>query len=145
MAQVFPLSAQVVYDTLVNDTVFMDFVGEYTFKAAPGTPVPAVSIVTPGQDIPSVNTVEGVEVIIHDVASIRRRDYLTTDSDLIPDWSVYLICWEPGRGIDLTNAVMRMMTIFSGATSSEVVATADGIGAQVQTLVRIPADMPILA
>lgn len=121
----------------------MAMLGEYTFKSAPGAPVPSMSIVTPGQDLPSVDSVTGVEVVIHDIASVRRRDYLTSPSDLIVDWKVYLIAWEPANGTALTNAVIRMMQIFSGATSTEVVATADGIGAQVQTLVTIPADMPI--
>ena len=144
MAQSFPVSAQIVYDTLLADATFMGLLGEYTFKAAPGAPVPSISIVTPGQDLPPVESVTGVEVVIHDVAAIRRRDYLTSSSDLVADWKVYLICWEPSTGISLSNAVIRMMQIFSGATSMEVVATADGIGAQVQTLVTIPADKPIL-
>ena len=143
MAQVFPVSAQIIYDTLAADAVFMDALGEYTFKVSPGAPVPALSVVTPGQDLPSVESVSGVEVVIHDVGSVRRRDYLSSVSDFIVDWKVYLIAWEPANGVALTNAVIRMMQIFSGATSTEVVATADGIGAQVQTLVTIPADMPI--
>ena len=143
MAQVFPLSAQIIYDTLVSDATFMSFVGEYRFRADKNTAVPAISIVTPGQDLPAVKSTTGVEVVIHDAASVRRRDYYDS-SNLIADWKVYLICWEPSVGIDLTNAVFRMMQRFSGSNSMEVVATADGLGAQVQTLVMIPADKPIL-
>ena len=143
MSQVFPLSAQIIYDTLVADSVFMDSVGEYEFASNPGTTHKALSIVTPGQDLPSVKSVSGIEVVIHDIASIRRRDYYDS-SDLLADWKVYLICWTPGNGTDLTNAVLQMMRRFSGSTSSEVVATADGLGALVQTLVMIPADKPIL-
>ena len=143
MTQTFPLSAQIIYDTLAADTVFMSSVGEYEFASNPGIKHPALSIVTPGQDLPSVKTVTGIEVVIHDVASIRRRDYYDS-FDLLADWKVYLICWSPGNGTDLTNAVLQAMRRFSGSTSTEVVATADGIGAIVQTLLTIPADMPIL-
>ena len=143
VAQQFPTSAQVVYDTLSADSQFMTFVGSYEFKA--GQSSPALSIVTPGQDLPSVKKVSGIEVIIHDVADIRRRDYLTADTDIIIDWKVFFICWEPVNGTILTAAVARAMERFAGSASIETVAVADGIGAQVQTLLVVKGDMPILA
>ena len=143
MAQQFPTSAQVIYDTLVADTTFMAFVGSYEFKA--GQTVPAVSIVTPGQDLPSVKKVSGVEVVIHDAADVRRKDYLTDSSDIIVDWSVFFICWEPATGLELTAAVSRAMERFSGSVSLETVAVADGLGAQVQTKLIVKGDMPVLA
>ena len=143
MAQQFPTSAQVIYDVLSADTVFSSLLGEYVFKA--GQTVPAMSIVTPGQDLPSVKEVTGIEVVIHDAADIRRRDYLTTSSDLLIDWKVFFICWKPATGLDLTAAVSRAMERFSGSMSFETVAVADGIGAQVQTMLTIKGDMPILA
>ena len=143
MAQQFPTSAQVIYDTLVADTTFMAFVGSYEFKA--GQTVPAVSIVTPGQDLPSVKKVSGVEVVIHDAADVRRKDYLTDSSDIIVDWSVFFICWEPATGLELTAAVSRAMERFSGSMSFETVAVADGLGAQVQTKLIVKGDMPVLA
>jgi len=143
VAQTFPTSAQVIYDTLVADTDFMAFVGSYKFRA--GQTVPAVSIVTPGQDLPSIEKVSGIEVVIHDAANVRRRDYLTSSSDIIIDWSVFFICWEPATGLELTAAVARAMERFSGSVSFETVAVADGLGAQVQTKLVIRGDMPILA
>lgn len=143
MAQQLPTSAQVIYETLIADTVFPSLVGEYTFKA--GQTAPAISIVTPGQDLPSIKEISGIEVVIHDAADVKRRDYLTTASDIYIDWKVFFICWEPARGIDLTAAVSRAMQRFAGSTSFETVSVADGIGAQVQTMLVIKGDMPILA
>ena len=88
MAQQFPTSAQVIYDTLAADSTFMSFLGSYEFRA--GQSVPAISIVTPGRDLPAVKKVTGVEVIIHDAADVRRLDYVTTSSDVIVDWKVFL-------------------------------------------------------
>ena len=142
MAQSFPTSAQVIYDTLATDSDFLALIGEYTFKA--GQTVPAMSIVTPGQDLPSVKKVSGIEVVIHDAADVKRRDYLTSNADLFIDWKVFFICWEPATGLFLTAAVARAMQRFAGSMSFETVAVADGIGAQVQTMLIIKGDMPIL-
>lgn len=143
MAQQFPTSAQVVYETLANDTEFLSFIGEYKFRA--GQVTPALSIVTPGEDLPAVKEVTGVEVVIHDAADVKRKDYLTESPYLYIDWKVFFICWEPAKGIDLTAAVARAMQRFAGSMSFETVAVADGIGAQVQTMLVIKGDMPILA
>lgn len=142
MAQQFPTSAQVIYETLATDSEFLALIGEYTFKA--GQTVPAMSIVTPGQDLPSVKKVSGIEVVIHDAADVKRRDYLTSDANLFIDWKVFFICWTPATGLNLTAAVARAMERFAGSMSFETVAVADGIGAQVQTMLTIKGDMPIL-
>ena len=143
MAQQLPTSAQVIYDTLAADSVFPNLIGEYVFKA--GQTGLAMSIVTPGQDLPSVKTVNGVEVVIHDAADVKRRDYLTSGSDIYIDWKVFFICWEPATGLELTAAVAQAMTRFAGSVSFETVAVADGAGAMVQTMLIIKGDMPILA
>ena len=142
MAQQFPTSAELIYETLSNDTEFVSLIGEYTFRA--GQNVPALSVVTPGEDLPAVKEVSGVEVIIHDAADIRRRDYLSQSSDLLIDWKVFFMCWNPAKGVDLTAAVARAMERFAGSVSTETVAVAEGIGAQVQTMLLIKGDMPIL-
>jgi len=143
VAQQLPTSAQVIYNTLAADSIFPSLIGEYEFRA--GQTAPAMSIVTPGQDLPALKEVTGIEVVIHDAADVKRRDYLTTASDIYIDWKVFFICWEPARGIDLTAAVSRAMQRFAGSTSFETVSVADGIGAQVQTMLVIKGDMPILA
>ena len=142
MAQQFPTSARVIYETLSNDTEFVSYIGEYTFRA--GQSAPAISIVTPGQDLPAIKEITGIEVVIHDAADVRRQDYLSQASDLLVDWKVFFICWEPATGMDMTAAVMRAMERFAGSASMETVAVADGIGAQVQTMLLVKGDMPIL-
>lgn len=142
MSQQFPTSAQVVYDVLSSDTDFMSLIGEYSFRA--GQTAPAISVVTPGQDLPAVKKIKGIEVVIHDAADVKRRDYLTSGSDIYIDWKVFFICWKPGTGLELTAAVARAMQRFAGSTSFETVAVADGLGAQVQTMLVIKGDMPIM-
>lgn len=143
MAQQLPTSAQVIYDTLATDPNFTALIGEYTFRA--GQTGLAMSIVTPGQDLPAIESISGVEVVIHDAADVKRRDYLTSGSDIYIDWKVFFICWKPATGLELTAAVARAMQRFAGSLSFETVAVADGIGAQVQTMLVIKGDMPILA
>ena len=143
MAQQFPTSARVIYETLSNDTDFLSFIGEYTFRA--GQSAPAISIVTPGQDLPAIKEISGIEVVIHDAADVKRMDYLSDSSYLYLDWKVFFICWEPATGTELTAAVAKAMQRFAGSTSIETVAVADGIGAQVQTMLIIKGNMPILA
>lgn len=142
VVQSFPTTPKVIYDTLVADAEFMSHLGQYRFKA--GQTAPAISIVTPGRELPSVNTVTGIEVIIHDVANLERKNYLTGDADIDATWTMFLICWEPATGDDMTQATMQALKRFSGSKSYETVAVADGIGAMVQTAVEIPSDMPIL-
>ena len=143
MAQSFPIDPKVIFDTISEDTTMQSLLGSYQFRAS-AEPVLAVSIVTPGTDLPSTRKVEGLECVIHDSATIKRRDYLTDNSSLIPQWSVYLICWDGANGNDMTNAAMRLMELFSGAVVNETVAVPQGLGALVQVLVSIPADSPIL-
>ncbi len=144
MAQQFPTSAQVIYDTLVADTAFMALLGSYDFKNATGS-LPAISIVTPGADLPQLRGVEGLECVIQDAGNIGRMDYVAGASDFVITYSVFLICWEDANGQDMTSAAQRVMQIFGGATSTETVAVADGLGALAQTLIRIPSTAPILA
>ena len=142
MAQNFPSSPQIIYDTLTADSVFTNAIGSYEFKGN-STPVPAVTITTPGADLPSIKSVNGIEVIIHDTADFRRIDRFDA-SDLIADWTVFVICWNPATGDDMNIVVKRVMEIFSGATSYQTVAVSSGIDANVQTSINIPSDKPIL-
>lgn len=142
MAQQFPTSAQVIYNVLATDAQFLSLIGEYSFRA--GQTTPAVSIVTPGQDLPAIKEISGVEVVIHDAADVKRYDYLTSDANLYIDWKIFFICWQPATGLELTAAVSRAMQRFAGSMSFETVAVADGIGAQVQTMLVVKGNMPIL-
>lgn len=143
MAQAFPSSPEIIYNTLVADGQFMALLGTYEF---PGTETtPSMVITSPGADLPALRKVSGVECVIHDAADIRRRDYLSEPSDLISNWNLYLICWPPSNGGAITEATKRIMEIFSGSSSFETVAVSSGLGALVQTMVTIPSDRPILA
>lgn len=119
----------------------MSRIGTYSFKA--GQSVPALSVVTPGKDLPSLKKVEGIEVIIHDIADVTRKD-MYGSVILKKDWKVFIICWDDANGAEVTELVELFMRKFSGATSMETVAVADGLGANVQTKVTIPSDMPII-
>ena len=144
MAQTFPTSAEVIYNTLAADTAFMSFLGTYTFRDA-GSSVPAISVVTPGADIPSLRNVEGVECIVQDTGNIMNDEYLTGGNRLKISWGVFLVAWDGATGADLQAAAQRACTIFVGATSVQTVAVSDGLGAQVQTKIIIESTNPIRA
>lgn len=142
MAQTFPDSPEVIYNTLVADAAFMANIGTYTF--AGGDTDNSISIQTPGRDMPGLKKVEGVECVIHDVSDVRRMDFYNS-TNVEQTWKMFLICWEPALGSEMNSAAVRALEIFGGANSFETVATSDGIGAMVQTMVTIPSDRPILA
>ena len=143
MAQQFPTTAQVIYDTLAADTAFTDLLGTYRFKGS--GELTALSILTPGSDLPSLRRVKGVECIIHDVGDTRQFEYLTSDPARVSvTWSVFLVCWEPATGAQMQQATQRLMSRFRGSYSLQTVAVADGLGAQTQTKVSIRSDMPVI-
>ena len=144
MAQQFPTSAQVIYDTLVADPTFSALIGTYAFKA--GQTSPAISIVTPGTDIPSLRKVRGVECVIQDTGDFTKNEYITGDAArLTITWSVFLVSWKPSTGADLQAAAEAACRRFYGSEAIQTVAVAEGLGAQVQTKLIIRSDMPITA
>lgn len=118
--------------------------GTYTFSGGAGAPEPAIAVLSPGEALPELRGVEGLECIIHDAANVKRRDFLTDSSSMVFTWQVFLICWKGATGQDMTEAVSLLAGVFSGATSTETVATAHGLGSLVQTRILIPSDMPII-
>ena len=144
MAQQFPTTAQVVYDTLAADTIFTDYLGTYEFRA--GQTMPALSIVSAGEDLPALRNVQGVECIIQDAGPVQPFPYISDDLPrLRVTWSVFLVAWEGASGADMQEATERVCRRFHGSVALQVVATADGLGAQVQNKIQIYSDMPILA
>lgn len=144
MAQTFPTSAQVIYDTLTADATFMGLIGTYEFKA--GQTIPAISIVTAGEDMPSLRNVQGVECVIQDAGDFTKNEYISNDPARVTvNWSVFLVAWEPAKGVDLQAAAERACSRFLGSQAVQTVATSDGLGSLVQTKVMIRSDMPILA
>lgn len=145
VAQEFPISASVIYDTLSSDVpLVQDYLGTYKFRA--GQTASAISIVSPGEDLPALREVEGVECIIQDVGEFSKNEYLSGDAArLTVTWSVFLVCWENARGADMQVAAERICSRFLGSQAIQTVATSDGLGALVQMKILIRSDMPILA
>lgn len=143
MAQIVASSPDVIYDTLVSDATFMAEVGEYTFLS--GTTSPSISIVSPGANLPSLQAQTGLEVIIHDVADVKPRLYLTSAPDLSIQWKVFLIAWSPSNGTNTMAAVRRIIELFPLADSVDTVNGTSILGVDFQTMVRIPSESPITA
>jgi hypothetical protein len=143
VAQQFPTTAQVIYDVLSSDPEFSAALGTYTFRA--GQSLPAISLVSPGTDLPAVRKVRGLECIVQDAGDLTNSYYLTGDAPRTKvTWSVFLVSWKPSTGADMQVAAERACRIFMGSEAVQTVAVADGLGAQVQTKVIIRSDMPIL-
>lgn len=143
MPQTFATSPGAIYEALTDDSVFMDLVGSYTFTKNQ-TSIPSISILTPGADLPQLKSQSGLEVVIHDVGDVGNKRFLTDLTDAIITWKVFLIVWPPASGETMTNAAKRMIEIFGNATAIETVATTDGLGSLVQTMILIPSDSPIM-
>ena len=144
MAQQFPTTAQVIYDVLAAAATFSSLLGTYTFRA--GQSMPAISIVSAGEDMPALRNVAGVECIIQDAGNFTKSEYLTGDAPRITvTWSVFLVAWEPSKGAALQAAAEAACRRFLGSEAVQTVATADGLGSLVQTKLIIRSDMPIVA
>lgn len=129
-------SPLVIYNTLTADTTFMSYVGTYTFNG--GATEDAISIITPGQALPQLSSISGLEVVIHDVGVIRRQDYLTGASDPIVTWKLYLIAWDGADGSDVNTAAQYVVRRFGGSNMIEISSTGTSIGALTQSLILIP-------
>ena len=144
MAQQFPTTAQVIYETLSTDTEFMALLGTYTFKA--GQEMPAISVVSAGEDLPALRNVQGVECIIQDAGDFTKNEYLSKDAArIVVTWSVFLVAWEPSKGSDLQLCAQTVCGRFLNSEAVQTVATTDGLGSLVQTKILLRSDMPILA
>ncbi len=142
MPQQLVESPQVIFDTLTGDATFMSYVGSYIF-ADGETEVDAISIMSPGQDLPHLKTISGMEVVIHDVGIIDRIDYISDVSSSLATWKLYLIAWPPANGGTLTDAMRRIIQKFTGARSitipiEQIDVVGPQIGASTQILVTIP-------
>ena len=141
MSQVFPDTPGLIYRILDSDSEFSGYIGNY--KLHGNQTLNAISIGTPGQDIPRISSVTGIECVIHDVSDVSRHEFITNDTALVNTWKLFLVCWDPATGEDLNNAARRVMEIFEGSTSIQTVKTSEGARARAQTLVLIPADKPL--
>ena len=136
MSQLFATTPEIIYNVLANDATFSALLGTYTFRG--GSTSDSIAILTPGQQLPLIESQVGLECIIHDSGDITRQDYVNDQSDFNTVWKLFLIVWDPATGSDLDSAVKRVMHLFYGSTSIETLATAQGLRARVQTMVLIP-------
>lgn len=118
------------------NTTFVNSLGDYTFTG--GSTSKAFAIVTPGRPLPNLETVTGVECIIHDIGDVRRKNYLTDNSSLLSTWKVFLIAWDPATGTNVNTSANIILSTFAGSKAIETVATSSGLTARVQTLILIP-------
>jgi hypothetical protein len=130
---------EVIYDTLVADATFMALVGSRLFKGA-STALDAISIITPGAPLAAIKSQTGLEVVIHDISDLRRKDYITEDLNVLTTWKVFLLAWEGADGATMNAAARRIMELFSKASTIETNAAPSGLGAIAQLLVLIPSD-----
>lgn len=142
MSQQFPTNSSAIYDALSTDAAFLALLGEYRFKGN-SEPLTAISVVSPGQDLPSLRNVNGVECIIQDVGASNLQQYLTSTPDVVTTFSIFCIAWEPSNGGDLQRVVNHILGRFVGSSSVQVVATPDGLGSLVQSQVIVKSNMPI--
>lgn len=143
MTQNKATSPLAIYNALTGDTQFMSYVGTYTFKSN-NEAIDSISIMSPSENLPNLKSQTGLEVIIHDVGEVRSNMYVTENPDPVVSWRVFLIAWEGATGEVMTNATRRIMQMFGNAFNLQSVATPNGIGALVQTMILIPSDAPIL-
>jgi len=142
MAQQFPTTAQIIYDAIVADAGLSPLIGTYEFEGTPGT-LPAISIVTPGQDLPSTKRIQGLEVICHDVGYSTPMNYLTKDAAYVmTQFAVFVMGWEPSTGQHLQDFIDLMLQKFQGSYTEFVTTTPDGLTAYTQAKIVIQSHMP---
>lgn len=143
MAQTKAESPEVIYETLTGDTTFMALVGSVTF-AAGNTVLDAISIVTPNAPLPAIKSITGLEVAIHDVTDMSRREYVGSEFDATTTHRVYLLAWPGANGSTLSAAANRIMRLFSKATTIETAPVPNSIGALAQVMALIPSDSVVI-
>lgn len=143
MAQSFPTSAEVIYNTLFGDAAFMAYVGSYTFND--GTVLPSISIKTPGEDLSAIKSTTGLEVVIMDSGNASSMSYVSNDlPDIMYTFNVFLVAWEPSNGQVIADAAAQMSKRFLGMQLIDTVAASDGLGALTQSKALIMSNMPII-
>ena len=147
MAQTFPTTALAIYNVIkgLSDTNAISL-GAYILNSpAPSGGQTALSILSPGEELPAVKKVEGVECIIQDTGDFVKNEYITNDpARLSISWSVFLVAWDGATGADMQAIAQAICAKFYGSEAIQTVATDKGLGAKVQTKLIIKSDMPII-
>lgn len=143
MAQDRADSPEAIYEALTSDSSFMSCVGEYKFKGKT-EPVDSIVILTPGADLPQLESQTGLEVVIHDVGQVERFDYLTEPTESLITWQVVLILWPGSTGQQMTQAAKIIVEKFAGSSTIQTISTPNELGAMIQTVALIPRNATIL-
>lgn len=112
-------------------------IGKYVY-AAGDAEIDAVSVVTPGVPLPNINSVNGVEVLIHDVGELLPINLISDPAEVPTAYKIFLLLWGNGTGAQLNAATKRVLQLFPGAEAIETVTQDNQINALVQTQVNIP-------
>ena len=144
MAQTRVNSPEDIYEALSSNATFMSYIGEYLFTGS-STGQPAFSVVTPNIPIPNLQDVTGLEVLIHDIGSVSRKDFITDPTLALVTYQIYLVLWEGGTGTQLMDAIKLITQTFSGARSVLTVPINKTVNVSVQALVEVPNNALILS
>jgi len=137
VAQFRAETPEIIYQVLKADAQFMSLVGTYTFTLN-STEIEALSIITPGAPLDPLQSVSGLEVLIHDISIKRRLPLITRSTASIKTWRVYMLAWPGADGSTLEAASDRCLELFSDASVIDTASTPRGIAANAQILVQIP-------
>lgn len=142
MAQYLAESPEIIYNTLIADPVISPLIGTYHF--IDGTTEDSIGVMSPGQELPRLKEVTGLEIIIHDAAQVTSHPYLTNQADVISIWRIYLIAWPGSDGSKLNDVVTQIVKRFGNVWTIEVSARGAPLGALTQSLIMIRSTSAIL-
>ncbi|MGA0983313.1 hypothetical protein [Vulcanococcus sp.] len=127
-----------ILSALQGDSVFMDYVGEYTFSD--GYKAPSISVLGANEAVDGLSDVQGLEVVISRVPKTTSRPLY--DGCIQPEksWTIYLIQYESGdSGVMAADLIVQRYPGSSyaslGAGSMPEIAGVD------QLAVKIPANV----
>lgn len=135
VAQALVDSPLVIYNTLSNDAILTPLIGTYTFTDS--STQPSISILSPGEELPSLKYVNGLEIVIHDIGVTSTQPYLTGYADPILIWKIYLIAWPGATGDTINEAVKRIASRFGNVWTIEISARGGPLGALAQSMIMV--------
>ena len=131
-----PASAKELFDALMADTTFVDYLGTYTF--ADGSSSPSIAAFMANQSTPPGTQTEGVEVVISQELEQKSIPFITGNARVEQTWRLYCTQYQTTDQFFLHEAVERILSHLPGAESVPVNVPggpADVIGALGQVVV----------
>lgn len=132
----FPTTAQEIYDLLAADEPLMAMLGTCLLKDAPG-PIPALSVMWPGEQPDDGTVMEGVEVAIARITSGDSKAFSTGGEEKSALFRLYVTQWTviPTAGFNLDAVVRRICELLPDATWSDN-SLPDGLGGLGQVAIQ---------